>query len=134
MLIGGKMKFKRNIRKISVVFALLTILSLLANTTALADTTATTKASWISHDFIEVTIVFPDSISGDFAGTLGASHFDCTVINSNTLDCIGPDHWGSGQETFNIYQNTSPYNVTLLQVITVPPNPYHQNSNPPPLT
>ena len=119
------MEFKRNVRKLSVIFALLTILSLFANTTALADGTATANVSWTTTNSIEITIVFPNSISGDFAGTLGLTHFECTLVNSNTLDCIGHDFWGSGPSTLNIYQNTPPYNVILLQNIIVPPNTFH---------
>ncbi len=132
------MKTARKAGKLFIVFTLLTVLLLSVNTTALAQNlhdsnTATIQVFWINKLYIGVKIIFPNTINGNFAGTLGFAHFDCSVVNSNTLYCLGPYTWGSFPTTLNIYQNTPPYDIVLSQVITPPVNPFspqsHQTNN-----
>lgn len=128
------MKFKRNARKLSMIFALLTIFSLSANTTVLADGAATplVEPSWWSRNYVDITIVFPNNINGAFAGRLGgATYIDCGMVDSNTLDCQGPFNWGSGPVLLVIYQNASPYNVVLTSLVYMPLNQWLPDSHRP---
>jgi len=128
----------RGVRKFCILVVALVIMSLFTSTTVSArglmdNTTAAISVSWTSYTHMGIKIVFPTSISGNFAGTLGASHFDCAVVDSNTLYCIGPYSSGNTLGLLTIYQNTPPYNIFLTQVITIPPRPGQPSAPPPPV-
>lgn len=131
------MKTKSKLYKPGIFLASLLILSLLTTLTAFArsstEDAATVHVTRLRGPFVGIKIIFPDDLSGEYAGTLGASHFDCSVVASNTLYCVGPFDWSLGPQTLNIYENHAPYTMVLVKIIVPPPSgPRGPEVTPPP--
>jgi hypothetical protein len=111
-------KIKQKTRNI-----LLTTLLILMLTTSLASAAgedATVFVTRLTGTYVGIKIVFPEPISGNFAGVIHGNHFDCITVPPDTLYCIGPLAPWVDAATLHIYENPSG-DVILSKVISSPP-------------
>lgn len=129
------MQFKYYARKLSVFFALLTVLSLFATMTAsahsLADSSApfATDVSYLNDPlYIGITIVFPNGVpSPILGGAMGGAWFHCSIgVKPNTVYCWGH---GIGEYPATLYLANG---LTNIIPVTVPAPPSLPNKPTPP--
>ena len=104
----------------NVLLTLLLILILTTSLVSAAGEDATVFVTRLTGTYVGVKIVFPDPISGSFAGVIHGKHFSCVTIPSNTLYCIGQLASWVDAATLHIYEHPGGY-VILSKVISSPP-------------
>lgn len=116
------MKANTRVWRASVVLILAIVFSMFGNVSALAQTDgAIVEVFRLSGTYVGIKITFPTEISGNFAGTLASKHFDCAVVSSNVLYCIGPFRAGPDPATLVIYDKDTE-EIILRKVVMPPPN------------
>ena len=102
---------------------LLTLLLILMLTTSLASAAGedtTVFVTRLTGTFVGIKIVFPEPISGSFAGVIYGNHFNCVTIPSNTLYCIGQLAAWVDAASLHIYEHPGG-DVVFSKVISSPP-------------
>ena len=108
----------RKARKI--LLAILLILLLTTSLVSAAGENATVFVTRLTGTFVGIKIVFPEPISGSFAGVIHGNHFNCATIPSDTLYCIGQLASWVDAATLHIYDHPGG-NVIFSKVISSPP-------------
>ena len=111
-------KINRKVRNI-----LLTLLLILMLTTGLASAAGedtTVYVTRLTGTFVGIKIIFPEPISGSFAGVINGNYFSCATIPPNTLYCMGRLASWVDEATLHIYEHPSG-NVIFSRVISSPP-------------
>jgi hypothetical protein len=122
---------KAKIQKVFLGVFLALVISLVGSRAAFAQTeTASVEVFRIFGTWVGIKIIFPNDISGNFAGVLNGKHFDCATIPSNTLYCMGPFAQWSDEGTLFIYDNVSD-EIVLKKVINPPLGSQGEEVTPP---
>ena len=103
-----------------VLLALLLIMMLTTGLASAAGEEASVFVTRLTGTYIGVKIIFPEPISGNFAGVINGNHFDCETIPPDTLYCVGPLAALIDAATLHVYENPSG-NIILSTVISAPP-------------
>jgi hypothetical protein len=104
----------------NILLTLLLILMLTTSLVSAAGENATVFVTRLTGTFVGIKIVFPEPISGSFAGVIHGNHFKCVTIPSNTLYCIGRLASWVDAATLHIYEHPGG-NVIFSKVISSPP-------------
>ena len=104
----------------NVLLTLLLILMLTTSLVSAAGEGATVYVTRLTGTYVGIKIVFPEGISGSFAGVIHGNHFNCVTIPSNTLYCIGQLAAWVDAATLHIYEHPGG-NVIFSKVISSPP-------------
>ena len=124
-------KVARRRRAITLIPFIAIMLALLPISIAFAADDAFVHVDPLGRSEVGITIVFPDGISGSFAGTINGNHFDCETIPPDTLYCIGPFAYWMDPSTLHIY-TVPDGEVVLSKVISYPPVGGPDTGPPPP--
>lgn len=111
---------KINRKVCNVLLTLLVILMLTTSLVSAAGKETTVYVTRLTGTYVGIKIVFPEGISGSFAGVIHGNHFNCVTIPSNTLYCIGQLAAWVDAATLHIYEHPNGY-VILSKVISSPP-------------
>jgi len=71
---------------------------------------------------IGIKIEFPSAVSGEFAGFMWGKYFDCEVVSSNVVYCIGPLATWVKSGLFYLYSSDT-QSIILVRLISVVPVP-----------
>ena len=104
----------------NVLLALFLILILTTSMVSAAGENATVFVTRLTGTYVGIKIVFPEGISGSFAGVIHGNHFKCVTIPSNTLYCIGQLAAWVDAATLHIYEHPGG-NVIFSKIISSPP-------------
>lgn len=121
-------KINRKVRDITL--SLLLILMLSTSLVSAAGEDATVFVTRLTGTYVGIKIVFPEPISGDFAGVINGNHFNCLTVPPDTLYCIGQLAPWVDAATLHIYEHPSG-NVIFSKVISSPPGIGETDVTPP---
>jgi hypothetical protein len=117
------MKANTRINQFSMVLIIAVVFSLLGRAVVLAQGEETIVEVFpLNGNYIGIKITFPTEISGSFAGTLAGKHFDCVVVPTNVLYCMGPFRNGPDPALLTIYDQDTE-EIVLREVISPPQRP-----------
>ena len=112
---------KHTQRKIRVAIIVAILFSLLVTTAAFAaEGDPTVSPERLSGTQIGIKIEFPTDISGGFYGEMWGKHFDCVVVSSNVVYCIGPFAKWMKYGMFHLFVQGTNEEV-LVKFIYIPP-------------
>jgi len=111
---------KINRKARTVLPTLLLVLMLTTSLVSAAGEDATVYVTRLTGTYVGIKIVFPEPISGNFAGVIHGNHFSCVTIPSNTLYCIGQLAAWVDAATLHIYEHPGG-DIILSKVILSPP-------------
>ena len=114
--------------RIGITIAVVMVLFITTAASAEGETIVTTER--LSGTQIGIKILFPNEVSGNFSGFMWGKYFDCKVVSSNVVYCIGPLATWLRAGVFYLYSSESNTNV-VIRLISVLPLPHDLIRRPP---
>lgn len=104
----------------NVLLTLLLVLMLTTSVVSAAGEDASVFVTRLPGTYVGIKIVFPEGVSGSFAGVIHGNHFSCVTIPPDTLYCIGKLAAWVDTATLHIYEHPGG-EVVFSKGISSPP-------------